>query len=206
MKRSTVWLLLTFVLSPCCSGKIWGRENIGGEPPTNGLVRVYVGTYTRGESKGIYLCRLDLQTGELRAPALAGETVNPSFLAIHPSRECLYAVGEIGNFAGKKSGAVSAFRIDRKSDKLKLINHQLSGGRGPCHLVVDPTGKNVLVANYGGGSIAVLPIGEGGRLGEATALTQRRARWPRTIPPPLPSNPEQARDTSLFTPPANSRT
>jgi len=113
-----------------------------------------------------------MKSGELSTPVLAGETANPSFLAIHPSGEYLYAVGELGQFGGKRSGAVSAFRVDRQTGTLDLLNQQPSGGAGACHLVVDGTGKNVLVANYGGGSIAVLPIRDDGRLKEATAFVQ----------------------------------
>ncbi len=135
-------------------------------------VRVYFGTYTRGASRGIYLSHLDLETGRLQPPVLAGETTNPSFLAIHPSRPLLYAVGEISGFQGKKTGAVSAFSMDPTSGKLTLLNQQSSQGPGPCHVSVDGTGKNVLVANYGGGSIACLPIAADGSLAEATCSIQ----------------------------------
>ncbi|MFH1268296.1 MAG: beta-propeller fold lactonase family protein, partial [Planctomycetota bacterium] len=120
----------------------------------------------------IYHARLDLATGEIEGVELAGEVVNPSFLAVHPSRGFLYAVGEIANFEGKRAGAVSAFSIDPGTGKLTLLNQRPSEGTGPCHLVVDQTGKNVLVANYGSGSVASLPIGEDGRLGEATSAIQ----------------------------------
>jgi 6-phosphogluconolactonase len=135
-------------------------------------LRVYVGTYTRGQSKGIYLCRLDLADGTLEPVGLAAEVANPSFLAVHPSRPLLYAVGEVSSFAGNRTGAVSAFSIDPQTGKLGLLNQQSSQGAGPCHLVVDPTGRYVLVANYGGGSVACLPIQEDGRLGEATSFVQ----------------------------------
>jgi 6-phosphogluconolactonase len=103
---------------------------------------------------------------------LAVETVNPTFLAIHPQGKFLYAANEIGNFKGEKAGAISAFAIDAASGKLTLLNQQSSRGGGPCHLVVDPQGKNVLTANYGGGSVAVLPIQSDGSLAEATAFVQ----------------------------------
>jgi 6-phosphogluconolactonase len=137
-----------------------------------GKMRVYVGTYTGAKSKGIYLLELDLATGALSAPVLAAQTANPSFLAIHPSRRFLYAVGELDNFKGKKGGAVTAFAIDEKTGKLTQLNQQSSKGGGPCHLVVDAKGKNVLVANYGGGSVAVLPIDADGKLREASSFIQ----------------------------------
>lgn len=141
---------------------------------SSGKLRVYFGTYNRGEGKGIYTSELDLANGKLSDAQLAGEAVNPSFLAIHPSRKFLYAVGEIDNFDGKKTGGVSAFAIDPKSGSLKLINQHSSQGAGPCHLVVDATGKNVLVANYGGGSVACLPIEPDGSLREASTFIQHQ--------------------------------
>ncbi|MBI3465127.1 MAG: lactonase family protein, partial [Planctomycetes bacterium] len=141
---------------------------------SSGEMLVYVGTYTgaKSKSKGIYVFRLDLASGKATAPQLAAETANPSFLAIHPNRRFLYAVGELESFSGKPGGAVSAFALDAHSGKLTLLNQQPSGGAGPCHLVVDRTGKSVLVANYGGGSVAALPIGPGGRLGPPTNVVQ----------------------------------
>ena len=134
---------------------------------------VYVGTYTRGsDSDGIYVFSLDTATGQAGPVTLAGRSANPSFLAVHPSNNLLYAVSEVAEYAEQKSGAVSAFSIDRMSGRLTLINHQPSVGAGPCHLVVDRLGKNVLVANYGGGSVACLPIDSDGRLGPATSFKQ----------------------------------
>jgi 6-phosphogluconolactonase len=143
-------------------------------PARGGKMRVYIGTYTGAKSKGIYVLELDLATGALSAPVLAAQTANPSFLAIHPSRRFLYAVGELDNFKGKKGGAVTAFAIDAKTGKLTQLNQQSSGGAGPCHLVVDAKGKNVLVANYGGGSVAVLPIDADGKVREASSFIQHK--------------------------------
>lgn len=133
---------------------------------------VYIGTYTGPKSKGIYVSKLDLGSGKLSTPELAAEVTSPSFLAIHPNRQFLYAVNEVAAFDGQKAGAVSAFAIDSKTGKLTLLNQQSSGGGGPCHLVVDDSGKAVLVANYGGGSTCALPIEKDGRLGKATAFIQ----------------------------------
>jgi 6-phosphogluconolactonase len=135
---------------------------------------VYVGTYTEGKSKsqGIYRCELDLTTGKLKNRGLAIETASPSFLAIHPKRKHLYAVGEAG---GKKNG-VSAFAIDEKTGKLTLLNQKSSEGAGPCHLVLDREGKHVLVANYGGGNVAVLPIEPDGKLRDASCVIQHEGK------------------------------
>jgi len=138
-------------------------------------VRVYVGTYTRPKSKGIYLLDFNPRTGELTSQGVAGEAKSPSFLAIHPSQKYLYAVGEIDNFQdllGRKAGGVYAFSIDPTTGKLKLLNQRSSQGAGPCHIVLDKAGKNALVANYGNGIVAVLPIGSDGKLAEATCAIE----------------------------------
>ncbi len=135
---------------------------------------VYVGTYTEegSKSKGIYAYRFDPNDGKLTSIGLAAQTINPSFLAVHPNHRFVYAVNEVGNYKGQKSGAVSAFAIDRASGKLTLLNQVASGGADPCYVTVDKTGKYALVANYTGGSIAVFPILADGRLGEASAFVQ----------------------------------
>jgi 6-phosphogluconolactonase len=140
--------------------------------------RVYIGTYTRSGSRGIYRLQLNPDTGALTEPVLAAEAVNPSFLALHPTRRFLYAVGEMEEFGGKKSGAVSAFAVDERSGDLTLLNQRPSGGRGPCHLVVDHTGRNVLVANYNSGSVCVLLIGADGRLAEPSCVVQHHGSGP----------------------------
>src|SRR5262249_14694101 len=128
------------------------------DQPTPAKAWVLLGTYTGPKSKGIYRCEIDLKTGELSKPELAAEVKSPSFLAIHPTTKFLYAVGEVDQFAGKNTGAVSAFSLDAATGELKLLNQQSAGGPGPCHVVVDRVGKNVLVANYSGGSCACLPV------------------------------------------------
>jgi 6-phosphogluconolactonase len=133
---------------------------------------VYVGTYTGKKSKGIYVSRLNTATGKLSDAELAAETISPSFLAAHPKGGFLYAVNEVSDFAGKKSGAVGAFAIDAATGKLSLLNQQPSVGSGPCHLVTDKTGRNVLIANYGGGSVAVLPVAKDGSLQPASSFIQ----------------------------------
>jgi len=137
-------------------------------------VHVYVGTYSTGDSKAIYRLSLDLNSGELKRVGMVPEQVNPSFLALHPSSRFLYSVNEIGSFGGEKTGAVSAFAVDRRTGDLQQLNQQPSAGGGPCHLVVDKAGKNVLVANYGGGSVACLPIGDDGRLKPPSSSIQHK--------------------------------
>ena len=143
---------------------------------------VYVGTYTSEKSKGIYLYELQTENSEglqnvtLVPLGLAAETRSPSFLAIDPKRRLLFAVGETDDFDGKRTGAVSAFSIEPATGKLKLINQQPSLGTGPCHLVLDNEGRNALVANYGSGSVAVLPVAADGRLGEASDVERHEGK------------------------------
>jgi 6-phosphogluconolactonase len=139
---------------------------------TAGTVLVYVGTYTGEKSKGIYLTRMNAATGQLTPPELAAEIPSPSFLAVHPTRHLLYSVNEVNTFGGKPAGGVSAFAIDRATGKLTLLNQESSGGAGPAHLIVDREGRNVLVANYGGGSVAVLPIDADGKLKPTSSVMQ----------------------------------
>lgn len=127
--------------------------------------RVYLGTYTGKDSKGIYQCELNLTDGSLSAATLAGETSSPSFIAFHPNQKFLYAVNE-------GDAKVSAFAIDASSGELKLLNSQPSQGGAPCHLIVDPSGRNVLAANYSGGSCICFPVGPDGKLGEASSFQQ----------------------------------
>lgn len=135
-------------------------------------IRVYIGTYTHGDSEGIYVYRLDLSSGALEFESKATGVESPSFLALHPEHRYLYAVNAVREVDGKPTGCVSAFRINPETGVLTFLNRQLSGGPGPCHLSVDLTGRYVLVANYAGGSVAMLPILSDGSLGEATDFVQ----------------------------------
>jgi 6-phosphogluconolactonase len=126
---------------------------------------VYVGTYTtKYTSKGIYAYNFNAATGQLTAIGLAAESKDPSFVAVHPNGKYLYAVNEVGDFNGMKSGAVSAFAIDRKTGALKLLNQVSTHGAGPCFVSLDKSGRFVLVANYDGGSVATFAIQDDGSL------------------------------------------
>lgn len=137
------------------------------------LLRVYFGTYTGGKSQGIYLSTLDLASGQLSAPRLVAKTPSPSFLAFDPTGRHLYAVNELDRFNEEKNaGGVSAFSIASETGDLTALNQQSSRGAHPCHLAVDASGKWVLVANYSGGNLAVLPILANGSLGPAAQVVQ----------------------------------
>ncbi|HEX4020579.1 MAG TPA: lactonase family protein [Acidobacteriaceae bacterium] len=120
--------------------------------------RIFIGTYTKKTSKGVYTSRWMPETGELVDIILAAETSNPSFLALSPNRKNLYAVNELDNYQGAKSGAVSAFSIGHGSGKLALRNEVPSGGTGPCNTAVDHTGQVLFVADYDNGSVATFRI------------------------------------------------
>ena len=137
-----------------------------------GELLVYVGTYTSGKSEGIYLYKLNLSSGELSHVATTRDVKDPSYLSLAPNRRYLYAVNELEEFAGQKSGAVSAFAVDQRTGDLRLLNQQPSLGGSPCYVVVDRTGKCVLVANYSGGNVAVFPVGRNGSLGVAGDVQQ----------------------------------
>jgi len=136
--------------------------------------RVYIGTYSGKDSKGIYQCELSVKDGTLSEPTLAAETKDPSFLAFHPNKKFLYAVNE-------GQAGVSAFAIDAKSGTLSFLNSQPSGGGAPCHLIVDPSGKNVLAANYSGGSCICLPVDADGKLAKASSF-QQHVKAPKRAP------------------------
>jgi 6-phosphogluconolactonase len=143
----------------------------------------YVGTYTAsGKSKGIYFFRLQTENAEVSQNVLlvplgvAAETPNPSFLEVDLKRRLLFAVNETDKYEGKRSGSVSAFAMDPATGKLKLLNQKSSQGADPCHLLLDKSGKNLLVANYTGGSVTVLRVEPDGKLGETTAVIQHSGK------------------------------
>jgi 6-phosphogluconolactonase len=136
--------------------------------PAHRWFLVYGGTYTtKTNSKGIYAYRYDGVTGKLSSLGVAGESADPSFVAVHPSGKFLYAVNEAG-----KNSMVSAFALERKTGKLTLLNQLPALGEDPCYISFDKTGKYALVANYTSGNVVVFPILPDGKLGEHTALVQ----------------------------------
>ncbi len=159
----TFSLVLAVLLCACAGPEEQAADADGEEYLT------YFGTYTRGdsESDGVYVSRLSA-VGKLSPPELAAETPNPSFLAIHPNNRFLYSASEM---SGDPGGAVSAFAIGGDG-KLTLLNTVSSRGGGPCHLNVDATGRCLVVANYGSGSVAAMPVNADGSLGEAAGFIQ----------------------------------
>jgi len=137
---------------------------------------LYVGTYT----ESIYLVRMDRRSGELLQVGAVKAGANPSFLSIHPNGRVLYAVNELD-----QAGAVSAFAIETGTGALTRLNEQPSGGGAPCYVSVDRSGRAALVANYAGGSVALLPIEANGALAPAgfvldRAMLRRTAKGPNS--------------------------
>jgi len=163
-----------------------GAGRLAAAPPAF----VYVGTYTHweelpnhrsppgGASRGIYVFRFDRDSGRLTALGLAAETRNPTYVTFSPSGRFLYAANEIYQFQGKPSGAVSAYAVDPESGRLTFLNQVSAGGAGTCYVRSDHAGRNLLAANFGGGSVAVLPIDAAGGLRPASAFIQDAGSGP----------------------------
>jgi 6-phosphogluconolactonase len=145
------------------------RPDAQADPPA---IRIYVGTYTDGASKGIYRLLLDPATGQTTAEGSPAETVSPSFLALSEDGTRLFAVNETGSSPTDPAGGVTSFAVDPATGALSLLGRASSSGAAPCHLSLDKGGRHVLVANYWGGSVAVLPVQPDGRLGGATSVVR----------------------------------
>lgn len=170
----TIVSILLLLVSLTLPGIVSASDKNAAPAENKNWYLMYVGTYTQdgSTSKGIYAYRYDAGSAKITSIGLAAQTINPSFLAVHPNHRFLFAVNEIGDYKGQKSGAVSAFAIDSTTGKLTLLNQVASGGADPCYITVDKTGKFVLVANYTGGSVSVFPILKDGSLSEASAFVQ----------------------------------
>ena len=136
---------------------------------------VFIGTGGGKLAKGIYRSEFDPATGSLSKAELAAEIGNPNFLAIHPNGKFLYCVGNV-NVDGKGGGGVAAFALDAKTGKLTPLNQQLAQGNGPCHINVDPSGKSLIIANYGSGSTDVFPVGDDGKVKPISTHIQHKGK------------------------------
>lgn len=149
-----------------------------GSPPKGRILTyiAYVGTYSspqgpegsKGRGQGIYLFHMNPSNGALTEQKLSGNDANPAWLAFNPSRTHLYSANETTTFKGKKSGSISAYSIDRATGNLTPLNTVSSEGAGPAHMSIHPSGRYALVANYAGGTVAVIAIESDGKLGRAT--------------------------------------
>lgn len=143
-----------------------------------GSVLVFIGTYTGTGSKGLYALRFDPGSGTLVDTGLTVEAVNPAFLTLSPAGDVLYTVNETASTGAAKSGAVSAFGVDRATGALTFLNRQLSNGTSPCHLSLALDGKTLATANYSSGTVALFPVLAGGGLGEACSTVQHQGKGP----------------------------
>lgn len=139
-------------------------------------VLMFVGTYTKETSAGIYAYRFDTAAGTLEALGLAADVRDPSFLALHPTGKFLYSVTESDDFDSDGSGSISSFAIDPATGRLNQLNEVSSKGGWPCHLNLDASGRMLITANYKGGSVASFPVHEDGALGEAASVFQHEGR------------------------------
>lgn len=145
------------------------------KPAEAALLQAYIGTYTsdhiaRSENHGdgIYLVTVDPATGIPGKPKLAAKTTSPSWIALSADRKFLYAVNEYAGFGPQKSGSVTAYAVDAATGALKLLNTVSSQGAVPAFVSVHASGKFVMLANYSGGTFAIVRIRPDGSLGEAT--------------------------------------
>lgn len=139
---------------------------------------LYIGAYTGAMNKGITVAKFDPATGAISDMSLAAETPNPTFLELHPNGKWLYSICEIGNYEGKKAGALCAWSIDRPTGRLTSINKVSTRGAGPCHVNLDHKGRTAMIANYGSGSVASFRIQPDGSLSEAVSFFQHEGGGP----------------------------
>lgn len=146
---------------------------------------VFVGTYSEpikqgtgevieGRGKGIYVYRLDRETGTLSLLDIAVGERNPSYVCLDKQKRTLFATNELKEYEGQASGAVSALSLDAISGRLTLLNRRASGGTDPCHVCVNDANTHVFVSNYSGGSFCAYPINPDGSLGEASDFVQHQ--------------------------------
>ena len=137
-------------------GSAGGVGGGAGGAASAGRPFVYVGS-----GNNIHVFKLEPSDAGLSPQGTFAGGNGSSFLAVHPSKRWLYAVNE-------GSDMVASFAIDAGTGGLRLINRVSSQGAGPAHVSVDPTGRYVMVANYGGGTVALYPVVDGGGLGAPT--------------------------------------
>jgi 6-phosphogluconolactonase len=129
---------------------------------------LFIGTYTSGMSKGIYVYQFNAATGHFKAVSDISSK-NPSYLALSPNGKYLYSVNENG---GSEAGQVSAFSFDKNTGQLQFLNSRSSGGADPCYISENKTGKWLFVANYSGGSLAALRVKADGTVDSLAQLIQ----------------------------------
>jgi 6-phosphogluconolactonase len=145
---------------------------LGASPGSASDDLVFFGTHAVGPGRGLSVAHFDSDTGALTKPQLVVEAAAPAFFVIHPDGRHLYACNSNDFARGFTGETISAFSIDPQTGRLTLINQQSSGGADPSYITLDATNRYVLIANYKGGSIAVIRLNPDGSLGERTATVQ----------------------------------
>jgi 6-phosphogluconolactonase len=157
--------------------------------------RLFVGSYSPPDKPGVRAFDFDAASGALAERGSLGGIINPSYLILHPNLKWMYSVSETQQAAGGRAGEVVALRFDSQSLAAEIVNHQPSGGDWPCHLRLDPTGKWLVVTNYGSGSVGLLPVNEDGSLGDPAEVVQHQGH---SVNPDRQSGPHA--HSSNFTP------
>jgi 6-phosphogluconolactonase len=134
-------------------------------------IPVWLGTGKGNDSKGIYLAKLNIKTGKLSPSSLAAEAGGPGFLAMHPTKPVLYAVADLGQKPVVVAYAVAPVT---SGPSLKLLNAVEIGDGGASHVSVDKTGRTLLTAQYGAGSVAAFSLNEDGSIRERTQLIKHQ--------------------------------
>ncbi len=134
--------------------------------------RVYLGTAGTLENEGVFRSVLDVRTGQLSQPELAVAALRPGVITIHPAGTHLYTIGKPAGYKGPRSGSVCAYKIDRDSGSLTLLNYEETKGQGPCYLQIDHQRRNILVCHYMSGNISVLPIAADGSVRPVSCVQQ----------------------------------
>ncbi|WP_339727626.1 lactonase family protein [uncultured Gimesia sp.] len=156
-------------LFPVMAGMVFSSatNSIAAEKPL-----IFISAFAPGEKGAIHAYQLNPETGALKQVERTADVEHPFFLAVSPDNKYLYSIHAPGKFGGKENEFVSAFELQGRTGKLKLLNRQSSLGTASCYLDIDKSGKAVIVANYTTGSVASLPVNKDGSLGEAATFIQ----------------------------------
>jgi 6-phosphogluconolactonase len=182
--HNSIFIILNCIMMGAgCKNHHVLADQVSGTLDTTSKI-LYIGTYTDKESHvddkatGIYVYKLDMATGTLSPVSTSPGTVNPSYIQVHPSGQWIYAVNETGSSQGDPSGTVSAFRLTKGGTVLEFINTVPSAGNYPCFIQIDQTGHFAMVANYGSGTVSLLPLKADGSLGTAVSTDRHAGRGP----------------------------
>jgi 6-phosphogluconolactonase len=183
-RRTFVLTSVTFVAAVSLSGLSALAQSEAGKKP----LMAYVGTFSAplqdvlptqvdlppGNGRGIHLFKVNRDTGTMAPAGIYPMGTSPSCLAVNTDGTRLYSSNETDRVGNTKEGTVSAFAVSPNDGQLKLLNTMPSGGDGPTYVSIHPSGRFLLVANYFGGSVAVLPILPDGQLGKTTLVKSVR--------------------------------